>query len=78
MSFTATSQTVTTEVTLPAGDHIVTVFWPMPEDETKVDASNANNYIWCNVKAVTVDYSLTITAPTAAEVEDCFPVAAQE
>ena len=75
LSFTATSQTVTTEVELPAGEHVVTVFWPMPEDESKVDASNANNYIWCNIKDVVVDHSLAITAPTVAEVEACFPVA---
>jgi hypothetical protein len=46
----------------------------MPENESKVDVSNSNNYIWCNVKDVVVDHSLTITAPTAAEVEACFPV----
>ena len=75
LSFTEKSQTVTTEVELPAGEHVVTVFWPMPEDESKVDASNANNYIWCNIKDVVVDHSLAITAPTVAEVEACFPVA---
>ena len=74
LTFSAKAQTVTAEVTLPAGEHVVTVFWPMPADESNVDASNANNYIWVNIANVTVDYSLTISAPTAEEVEACFPV----
>ena len=69
LPFTAKAQTVTTNVELTAGEHVVTVFWPMPANESEVQASNSNNYIWVNIAAVTVDHALTVSKPTAAEVE---------
>ena len=36
LTFTAKAQTVTAEVTLPAGDHVVTVFSPMPANAEAV------------------------------------------
>ncbi len=73
LTFTAKAQTQTAEVTLPAGEHMVTVFWPMPADESEVDPQGDwANYIWCNIASVTVDARLTVSKPTAAEVEDGF------
>ena len=70
LTFTAKAQTQTAEVTLPAGEHVVTVFWPMPanEEEAYPDA-DWNSYLWCNIASVTVDAELTVSKPTAAEVE---------
>ncbi len=75
LTFTAKAQTVTAEVELPAGEHVVTVFWPMPADESEVYVGEEwNTYLWANIAAVTVDHSLTISAPAVEEVEACFPV----
>ena len=70
LTFTAKAQTQTAEVTLPAGEHVVTVFWPMPanEEEAYPDA-DWNSYLWCNIASVTVDSALTVAKPTAVEVE---------
>ncbi len=74
LTYTAKAQTVTAEVNLPAGEHVVTIFWPMPanESEVYVDA-DWNSYLWCNIASVTVDYELTVAKPTEQEVEACFP-----
>ena len=79
LTFTAKAQTVTAEANLPAGDHVVTVFWPMPanEEEAYPDA-DWNNYLWCNIASVTVDETLTVSKPTYAEVEASFEPAAEE
>ncbi len=70
LAFTAKTQTVTAEVSLPAGEHVVTVFWPMPANESEISTSGAwYNYPWVNIASVTVDYELTVSKPTAAEVE---------
>ena len=75
LTYTAKAQTQTAEVTLPAGEHVVTVFWPMPANESEVyQDADWNSYLWCNIQSVIVDGGLTVaTAPTAAEVEKCFP-----
>ncbi len=73
LSFTAKKQTVTTEVVLPAGEHIVTVFWPMPATASEALDADWKNYIWANVQTLVVDAQLTVcAAPTAAQVEASF------
>ncbi len=70
LNFTAKKQTVTTDVALPAGEHIVTVFWPMPATASEALAEDWQNYIWANVQTLVVDYQLSLcAAPTAEEVE---------
>lgn len=79
LTFTAKAQTQTAEVTLPAGEHVVTVFWPMPANEQEVyPDADWNNYLWCNIASVTVDGALTVSKPTYAEVEASFEPAAEE
>ena len=79
LTFTAKAQTVTAEANLPAGDHVVTVFWPMPANEQEVyPDADWNNYLWCNIASVTVDETLTVSKPTYAEVEASFEPAAEE
>lgn len=66
---TAKNQTVTAEVTLPAGEHTVVMFMPMPATKADIKNNVWNDYHWCNVRSVTVVGALTVSKPTAAEVE---------
>ena len=72
LSYTAKSQLATTEVTLPAGNYVVTMFMPMPANKAAITGNEWNDYHWCDVESVTVDGELTVSKPTVAEVEACF------
>jgi len=72
LSFSAKSQTVTKEVSLPAGEHVVVIFMPMPQSESNITKSAWNDYSWANVRAAVVDGKLTAAKPTVAEVEGLF------
>lgn len=73
LQYTEKAQLATAEVELPAGEHTVVVFMPLPA--TLPETVNVwNDYHWCNIESITVDPKLTVALPTAAEVEACFPV----
>ena len=74
LAYTAKAQTQTADVTLPAGEHVVVVFWPMPANESEVyPDADWNSYLWCNIASVVVDSALTVSAaPAAAEAETAF------
>ena len=72
LQYTAKAQAVTTEVTLPAGEHVVVVFMPMPAAKANITNNEWNDYHWCDVESVTVDGELTVSKPTVAEVEAVF------
>ena len=70
LTYTAKAQTQTAQVVLPAGEHVVTVFWPMPANESEIyPNADWNNYLWCNIQSVVVDSALTVSKTTAAAVE---------
>ena len=72
LSYTAKGQLATTEVTLSPGEYVVTVFMPMPENKAAIQGNAWNDYHWCDVESVTVDYMLAVSKPTVSEVEACF------
>ena len=69
LQYTQKAQTVTAEVTLSAGDHVVVVFMPMPATKAKITNNEWNDYHWCDIESVSVDAALTVSKPTAAQVE---------
>ena len=74
VSYTAKAQTASVSAYLTAGDNVVTVFMPMPETVAKLTNEAWNDYHWCNVQNIITPWNLTVSKPTAAEVEGCFPV----
>lgn len=72
LNYTESAQSVTTDVTLSKGEHIVVMFAPMPKDSASADSNVWIAYPWCDVKNVIYDSELTVVENSSKQltVED--------
>ena len=59
LTYTAKNQKQTVTVTLPAGDHTIVAFTPMPVDESSRQGNVYNDYPWCDLESFVIDVDLT-------------------
>ena len=74
LSYSAKNQDRAVTVDLPAGEHTVVVFMPMPGNAESASGTEWVDYTWICTDSIIVDNVLTVGAPTVEEVEACFPV----
>jgi len=73
LTYTSKNQQVTTDVTLPIGEHVIVMFAPMPTDASDLVGTSMNiwnDYPWCNVQSVIVDSDLEVIKNSDKQLTD--------
>lgn len=75
LTFDSDNAEKTTKVELSAGEHIVVMFSPMPEQLDDTIVGNGIYYPWCNFESIIVDSRLTVVEKTEKALADADVVA---